>query len=476
MSATLDDIRQALYGIQATLGQLMTNPYPIGPDQITIVQGLSDIDGSLGIVQAGEFRTGNGVLPGSGFSGVRIAYPAMLYSSEYWNIAGVSNDVIQFGLRSSDGAAMAGAGTVLLNVDGITIVGTAPSGELGVSNELIKFYNTLGGAIQASFGLSTGLGGGLEIHSWNVADLNITADDALRLIGGTGGTSITQTALSSTQPPPVLTVDPSNHTDIFNGLGTEYNDVLFDLRGSAERRTGAVTNWRSFWIRPRTYAFTGASTITNAATVAIEAAPIAGTNATITNSYALWVQAGLAKFDGGISLTDISLTGDITMASTKWIGLSSSAGRITFTDAATDTILVTNADFGFNVGSATQWAFTWNQSGTGSGQMYMPASTNKIHFQGGGNDNLSIDMTNRRVGIKNASPAVELDVSGTVNATTAYQKSGTQVVGARVTGWTAATNTKSKATFDTTTVTLPNLAARVGQIIDDLIAHGLIGA
>lgn len=53
---------------------------------------------------------------------------------------------------------------------------------------------------------------------------------------------------------------------------------------------------------------------------------------------------------------------------------------------------------------------------------------------------------------------------------------GTQVVGPRVTGWTAATNTKSKATFDTTSVTLPNLAARVGQLIDDLIAHGIIGA
>jgi len=53
---------------------------------------------------------------------------------------------------------------------------------------------------------------------------------------------------------------------------------------------------------------------------------------------------------------------------------------------------------------------------------------------------------------------------------------GAKVVGARVTGWTAASGTKSKATFVTDSVTLPNLAARVGQVIDDLIAHGLIGA
>jgi hypothetical protein len=52
---------------------------------------------------------------------------------------------------------------------------------------------------------------------------------------------------------------------------------------------------------------------------------------------------------------------------------------------------------------------------------------------------------------------------------------GTQVIGPRITGWNAATNTKSKATFDTTTVTLPQLAARVGQLIDDLMTHGVIG-
>lgn len=51
-----------------------------------------------------------------------------------------------------------------------------------------------------------------------------------------------------------------------------------------------------------------------------------------------------------------------------------------------------------------------------------------------------------------------------------------QVLTSRRTGWTAATNTKTRTTFDTTTVTLPVLAAHVGALIDDLITHGLIGA
>lgn len=51
-----------------------------------------------------------------------------------------------------------------------------------------------------------------------------------------------------------------------------------------------------------------------------------------------------------------------------------------------------------------------------------------------------------------------------------------RVVGQRVTGWTAATGTATRTTFVTSTVTLPQLAERVKAVIDDLLAHGLIGA
>jgi hypothetical protein len=47
--------------------------------------------------------------------------------------------------------------------------------------------------------------------------------------------------------------------------------------------------------------------------VAITAAPIAGTNAIITNPYSLWVQAGQAQFDGVVSLngTNLNMNGGI---------------------------------------------------------------------------------------------------------------------------------------------------------------------
>jgi hypothetical protein len=55
------------------------------------------------------------------------------------------------------------------------------------------------------------------------------------------------------------------------------------------------------------------------------------------------------------------------------------------------------------------------------------------------------------------------------------QINSTQVVTSRRTGWAAATGTPTRTTFDTTTVTLPQLAERVKALLDDLITHGLIG-
>lgn len=53
---------------------------------------------------------------------------------------------------------------------------------------------------------------------------------------------------------------------------------------------------------------------------------------------------------------------------------------------------------------------------------------------------------------------------------------GTQVVGARQTGWAPPTGTSSRASFATSTVTTSQLAERVKALIEDLTAHGLIGA
>jgi hypothetical protein len=74
------------------------------------------------------------------------------------------------------------------------------------------------------------------------------------------------------------------------------------------------------------------------------------------------------------------------------------------------------------------------------------------------------------------SPIAKLEMTTSVNLLSGdYYRAGTKVVSARNTGWTAATGTSTKTTFDTTTVTTQQLAERVKALMDALIAHGLIG-
>jgi len=65
--------------------------------------------------------------------------------------------------------------------------------------------------------------------------------------------------------------------------------------------------------------------------------------------------------------------------------------------------------------------------------------------------------------------------AATLNVVGAIQNGGTQVVGARATGWGAPTGTATRTTFATDTVTLIELARRLKALIDDLTTHGLIG-
>ena len=80
---------------------------------------------------------------------------------------------------------------------------------------------------------------------------------------------------------------------------------------------------------------------------------------------------------------------------------------------------------------------------------------------------------------------VGINISGgdrvTINSSAAnfivpIQFGGNQVVAGRRTGWSAASGTAARGGFATSTVTIAELAERVKALIDDLTAHGLIGA
>ena len=74
-----------------------------------------------------------------------------------------------------------------------------------------------------------------------------------------------------------------------------------------------------------------------------------------------------------------------------------------------------------------------------------------------------------------ATGLASLGVTGNADVGGAYRVDGVKVVGNRVPGWAAATGAPSRATFDTATVTVSQLAQRLKALIDDLTTHGLIG-
>jgi hypothetical protein len=111
-------------------------------------------------------------------------------------------------------------------------------------------------------------------------------------VTGISGNLVFTNAAQSSGAITNFTFTAANHTT--QTASTNIPTVSFTL-GTLQRNTGAVTTQQGFLINSPTYSFVGASTITNAYSLFVNA-PTAGTNATITNNYA-------AGFSGGIEVT-----------------------------------------------------------------------------------------------------------------------------------------------------------------------------
>jgi hypothetical protein len=117
----------------------------------------------------------------------------------------------------------------------------------------------------------------------------------------------------------LLTIAASADTGIT--ASTEQTDIFFDLSATRTWATGALTTQRFMRLMAPTIAFAGASTVTTAVTFDIAGAPIAGTNATITTSYAFRVVAGTSYFGGAVVLAGGALlAGNIQVDSTDASG------------------------------------------------------------------------------------------------------------------------------------------------------------
>lgn len=143
-------------------------------------------------------------------------------------------------------------------------------------------------------------------------DTQNTLDQAYDEGGAGAGRTITVDSGAVALTQPVLTSGSPTILEITGGANTtlaadtEAVDVQFNLARTVQftQGAGAFNNQRAIQIQSPTYAATTAETITTAATVAIDGAPSAGTNMTLTNSFALHVETDLTALDDGVEMVE----------------------------------------------------------------------------------------------------------------------------------------------------------------------------
>ena len=111
-----------------------------------------------------------------------------------------------------------------------------------------------------------------------------------------------------------ITIDPSdkNITPAIDGSSSMIHLDTNTLTDTNTAEGGTVAAFASVILEGPTMAATNPSTITHAATLYVKDAPTAGTNSTLTNTWALWVDSGNARFDGNIDLEgDIDVNGTL---------------------------------------------------------------------------------------------------------------------------------------------------------------------
>ena len=217
--ATLDELKHLLEQIKEQIDKGPLVGDPVAHTQVVTVTGLSDLDDNLGLVKAGEFRAGKGV-PGRGFTGVRIGYPAFSYNDTDWHIVGINSDTLQFGLRATDGVAVTAGGLITLSARGIEVANNA----LHAGLRFLTTTDSVGGYVSAD----------------NVNNIKITALNRKSIIlnvqAGTGG---------DTKPP---YVDIRAGNDLFTGAGLRVTSGALGSstnQGGVYRRTEAKLMYSS---------------------------------------------------------------------------------------------------------------------------------------------------------------------------------------------------------------------------------------
>lgn len=179
----------------------------------------------------------------------------------------------------------------------VTVGATGAPGSITIHQPAGNYYPTL------SFESNGAAGSNIQGYLTNMYLNTGAAGHVYANMGANGGFIVQNSAVATSGSPTLMTVTGPANTGLT--ADTESSDVLMNLARTVQFTGGggAFTNQRAVRILAPTYSATSAETITNAATLYVDAAPTAGTNMTLTNSYALWVDAGTARFDGDVVIS-----------------------------------------------------------------------------------------------------------------------------------------------------------------------------
>lgn len=396
------------------------------------------------------------------------------------NSAGtLTNAVVSYAhSRADDGlisvATNYSAGSTVINGSGqITQVQGFATGDLG------------GAAVNRVYGVRVGPTTAVA-NVWGIASEIVAASGRYNLyISGTAQNIIVgKLRLGDTTPPSSLleVAGTSAFTGLMaitNALGASSATTIGVENQVTATGSGGTTDIRGF--RTRATA-SGTAALANV-TGGISGAQVDTTSGTTTTAYGF--QAYVRQSGGGV-ITDGRAFTAFLQATTGSIGTAYIYEAASTSVATGGTIaLVAGLHVG-DVGHATAVTQAYGirilntsasaavyglaietTSGSGKWALYSSGSAPSAH------------AGKLRVGDTTA-PTEVLEVAGAVLVTTGnvYKVGSNQVIAARKTGWATATGTATRTTFDTATVTLPELAERVKAMIDDLHAtagHGLIG-
>jgi hypothetical protein len=185
-----------------------------------------------------------------------------------------------------------GASTLIanvLNVPNYTLAGLGGTTLAAVNAQNLSVFaattsSQLAGVISDETGSGSLVFGTSPTFTTSIITPNVT---------GVSGNLVFTNAAQSSGAITDFTFTAANHTT--QTASANIPTVSFTL-GTLQRNTGAVTAQHGFLINSPTYSFVGASTITNAYSLFVNA-PTVGTNATITNNYA-------AGFDGNVHMAN----------------------------------------------------------------------------------------------------------------------------------------------------------------------------